>query len=408
MKVLLVGVGTVGEAIARLSAGRPWLERLVLADFDLDRARRVADSIGDARSHPVARIDASDAGAVEALARAHGVDLVMNAVDPRFLMPVFRGALAADADYMDMAVSLSQPHPTDPYSVPGLKLGDEQLAMAAEWESRGRLALIGQGMDPGLSQVFAAHAAKHDFDEIHEINVRDGGDLRIEGHGFATVFSIWTTIEECLNPPIVWERDRGFFTLPPFSEPERFVFPEGVGPVECVHVEHEEVTLLPRVLDARRVTFKYALGDAFINVLRVLHAIGLDRNDPISVRGQQVRPRDVVTALVPDPATLGGHMFGRAIVGTHVTGIRDGRPREIYHYQMCDAQDTLRRHGLQPVAWQTGFNPVVAMELLAEGVWTGSGVLSAEAFDPDPYLAILDRDGIHHATMEIEPGHAVA
>ena len=408
MRVLLVGVGTVGEAIARLSAGRPWLEQLVLADVDLDRARRVADSIGDSASHPVARIDASDASQVEQLARAHGVDLVMNAVDPRFLMPVFRGALAAGTHYMDMAVSLSTPHPTDPYRLPGLKQGDEQFAMHAAWEARGRLALVGQGMDPGLSQVFAAHAAKHDFDEIHEINVRDGGDLRVEGHGFATVFSIWTTIEECLNPPIVWERQRGFFTLEPFSEPERFIFPEGIGPVECVQVEHEEVTLIPRVLDARRVTFKYALGDEFINALRVLHAIGLDRNDPVTVRGQQVRPRDVVTALVPDPATLGDHMFGRAVVGTHVTGIKDGRPRELYHYQLCDAQETMARYGLQPVAWQTGFNPIVSMELLAEGVWQGAGVLSAESFDPDAYLAILDRDGIHHATMEIEPGTATA
>jgi saccharopine dehydrogenase-like NADP-dependent oxidoreductase len=116
----------------------------------------------------------------------------------------------------------------------------------------------------------------------------------------------------------------------------------------------------------------------------------------------------VVTALVPDPATLGDHMFGRAVVGTHVTGLKDGRPREIFSYQMCDAQETMRRFGLQPVAWQTGFNPVVAMELLAEGAWQGAGVLSAEAFDPDPYLAILDRDGIHHATVEIEPGTAVA
>ena len=408
MKVLLVGVGTVGEAIARLSAGRPWLEQMVLADFDLDRARRVADSIGDAASHPVARIDASDADAVTQLARAHDVDLVMNAVDPRFLMPVFTGALAADVDYMDMAVSLSTPHPTEPTSKPGLKLGDLQFEQHAAWRDRGRLALVGQGMDPGLSQVFATHAAKHAFDEIHEINVRDGGDLRIEGHGFATVFSIWTTIEECLNPPIVWEKERGFFTLPPFSEPERFIFPEGIGPVECVHVEHEEVTMIPRVLDARRVTFKYALGDEFINALSVLHAIGLDRDDPISVKGQQVRPRDVVTALVPDPATLGDSMFGRAVVGTHVTGLKDGRPREIFSYQMCDAQETMRRFGLQPVAWQTGFNPVVAMELLAEGAWSGAGVVSAEAFDPDPYLAILDRDGIHHATIEIEPGTATA
>jgi saccharopine dehydrogenase (NAD+, L-lysine-forming) len=408
MKVLLIGVGTVGEAIARLSAGRPWLERMVLADYDLDRARRIQAIVGDARSHPVVRIDASDEHAVAELARTHDVDLVMNAVDPRFLMPVFRGALAAGVDYMDMAVSLSEPHPSDPFRLPGVKLGDRQFELASEWESRGRLALLGVGMDPGLSEVFAAHAAKHLFDEVHELNVRDGGDLRIEGYGFATVFSIWTTIEECLNPPIVWERDRGWYTLEPFSEPERFVFPEGIGPVECVHVEHEEVTLLPRWMDARRVTFKYALGDEFIGVLRTLHAIGLDRDDPIRVRDVEVRPRDVVAALVPDPATLGDHMRGRAVVGTHVTGLRDGRPREVYLYQMCDAEETMARHGLQPVAWQTGFNPVVAMELLAEGAWSGAGVLGCEAFDPDPYLAILDRDGIHHAMMEIEPGRATA
>ncbi|MCU0299583.1 MAG: saccharopine dehydrogenase NADP-binding domain-containing protein [Candidatus Nanopelagicales bacterium] len=405
MKVLLVGVGTVGEAIARLSAGRPWLEQMVLAGRNLDRVREVADSIGDAASHPVEQLDASDAGAVEALARAYGVDLVMNAVDPRFLMPVFQGALAAGVDYMDMALSLSTPHPTDPYALPGVKLGDDQFAMDAAWRDRGRLALVGQGISPGLAQVFAAHASKHLFDEVHDIN---GGDLRIEGVPFATVFSVWTMIEECLNPPVVWEKDRGFFTVPPFSEPERFIFPEGVGPVECVHVEHEDVTMIPRVLDARRVTFKYALGEEFIGALKVLHAIGLDRTDPITVDGQQVRPRNVVAALAPDPAKLGDHMTGRAIVGTHVTGLKDGQPREVFSYQMCDAQDTMTRFGLQPVAWQTGFNAVIAMELLASGAWQGSGVLSAESFDPDPYLAILDRDGIHHATIDIEPGGAFA
>jgi saccharopine dehydrogenase-like NADP-dependent oxidoreductase len=408
MKVLLLGIGTVGEAIARLSAGKPWLEKMVIADHDVARAREVAESIGDADSHPVAEIDASDADAVAALAREHGVDLVMNALDPRFVMPVFRGALAADVDYMDMALSLSSPHPTDPYSQPGVKLGDDQFAWDDEWRARGRLALVGQGISPGLVQVFAAHAAKHSFDEIHDVNIRAGGDLRIEGYPFATVFSVWTMIEECLNPSLVWEKDRGFFTLPPFSEPERFVFPEGIGPVECVHVEHEDVAMMPRVLDVRRVTFKYALGAEFIGALKVIHAVGLDRTDPITVDGQEVRPRNVLAALLPDPADLGGNMIGRAMVGTHVTGIKDGRPREIFSYQVADAAETLERYGLQVVAWQTGFNPVVALELLATGGWQGSGVLSAESFDPDPYLAILDRDGIHHATIEIEPGTAFA
>lgn len=403
-----MGVGTVGEAIARLSRGRPWLERMVLADYDERRAARIAAAVGDERTHPVERIDASDAAAVKGLARKHDVDLVMNAVDPSFVMPIFEGALAADVDYMDMAMSLSAPHPTAPYEEPGVKLGDAQFARAAEWENRGRLALVGMGMDPGLSDIFAAHAAKHLFSELHGVHVRDGGDLRVEGYPFAPVFSIWTTIEECLNPPIAWQQGRGWYTLEPFAEPERFRFPEGIGPVECVHVEHEEVLLVPRWLEARSVTFKYALGDEFINVLRTLHLLGLDRKDRIAVRGVEVAPRDVVAALTPDPATLGPAMVGRAMVGTWVTGLRDGQPREIYHYQMCDAQEALRDHGLQPVAWQTGFNPVLAMELLAEGAWAGAGVRGPESFDPDPFLALMDRYGIHHAISELEPGTAVA
>ena len=171
MKVLLVGLGTVGEAIARLSAGRP-CEKMVLADHDLDRARRVAKEIGDDLSHPAALIDASDQRAVEELARAHDIDLVLNAVDPRFVMPVFQGALAADADYMDLAVSTSEPHPTDPYGTVGRLIGDEQFAMDDLWRERGRLALVGQGISPGLAQVFAAHAAKHLFDEIHDTHPR--------------------------------------------------------------------------------------------------------------------------------------------------------------------------------------------------------------------------------------------
>ena len=403
MKVLLVGAGTVGEAIARLSRGRGWLERMVVADYDLDRARRVvADTGGD--THVAARIDASRRSEVVGLAREHGVDLVMNAVDPQFLMPVFEGALEADCDYIDMAMSLSEPHPTEPFARPGLKLGDLQFAQAKTWQDRGRLALVGMGMDPGLSDVFAAWAAKHRFDTVDEVHVRDGGDLRIEGFPFATVFSIWTTIEECLNPPVVWERDAGGWqTLEPFAEPEMFSFPDGVGPVECVHVEHEEVLLVPRWIDCARVSFKYALGSDFIEVLQMLHRLGLDRKDRIRVKGVEVAPRDVVAALTPDPATVGDHMVGKAIVGTWVIGSRDGARSGTYLHQTCDAEETMREFGLQPVAWQTGFNPVLAMELLAEGAWSGAGVLGPEAFDPDPYLALMDRYGIHHGEMALDP-----
>ena len=406
MRVLLVGVGTVGEAIARMCAQREWCELMVLADYDSDRVTALQATLGDANRFSAERIDARDANAVADLARRHRVDLVMNAVDPRFVMPIFDGALAAGANYMDMATSLSRPHPDNPFQLPGVKLGDEQFARSAEWERAGRLALLGMGMDPGLTDVFAAHAAKHLFDEVQEVHIRDGGDLHIPGYAFAPVFSIWTTIEECLNPPVEWDGERGdWITTQPFSAPEAFPFPEGIGQVECVNVEHEEVLLVPRyVKGVRRVTFKYALGSDFIAKLQFLHDIGLDRTEPVKVRGVDVSPRDVVAAVVPDPITMGDKMVGRAVVGTWVIGQKDGKPREVFLYQMADAAETLRTTGSQVVGWQTGFNPVIAMELLASGAWSGSGVHAPEAFDPDPYLALLDRYGIHHAMLEMEPG----
>ncbi len=405
MRVLLIGAGTVGEAICRVAADRGWLEQMIVSDYDADRARFVVDSVEHGGRYLARRIDASSAAAVAEAARDYGVDLVMNAVDPQFVMPIFDGALAADVNYMDMAMSLSRPHAEDPFSTPGVKLGDEQFAKAADWERAGRLALVGMGMDPGLSDVFAAYAAKHLFDDggVDEVHIRDGGDLAIPGFAFAPVFSIWTTIEECLNPPIVW--DAGVWrTTEPFSAPEMFPFPDGIGEVECVNVEHEEVLLVPRWVPARQVTFKYALGSEFIDKLKTIHALGMDRTDRVSVKGVEVAPRDVLAAITPDPAQLGDRMSGRAIVGTWVIGTNDGSPREIYLYQTTDAQETWQRLGLGAVAWQTGFNPVIAMELLATGAWSGAGVLGPEALDPDPYLALLDHYGIHHAMVEMEPG----
>ena len=174
--------------------------------------------------------------------------------------------------------------------------------------------------------MFARYAADHLFSEIDELGVRDGANLEVAGYEFAPSFSIWTTIEECLNPPVVWEKERGWFTTPPFSEPEVFEFPEGIGPVECVNVEHEEVLLMPRWVDCRRATFKYGLGNEFIEVLKTLHKLGLDKTDKVRASGVEVSPRDVVAACLPDPATLGDAMTGKTCAGLFVTGTgKDGR-----------------------------------------------------------------------------------
>ena len=149
-----------------------------------------------------------------------------------------------------------------------------------------------------------------------------------------------------------------------------FEFPEGIGPVECVNVEHEEVVLIPRWVDCRRVTFKYGLGDEFIGVLKTLNMLGLDSTEPLRVKGVEVAPRDVVAAALPDPATLGDRMTGRTCAGTLVTGTgKDGEPRAIYLYHVADNEETMARDGAQAVVWQTAVNPVVAIELLAAGVW---------------------------------------
>jgi saccharopine dehydrogenase-like NADP-dependent oxidoreductase len=386
VRVLLIGAGGVGAAIARGAADSEVFTRFVVADVDGKRATRAVERCADARFAARA-LDASDQAAITALAGDEDIDMIVNACDPRFNPSIFAAAFDARSDYLDMAATLSQPHAERPYEEPGLMLGDEQFAASDQWAERGLLAIVGMGVEPGLSDVFARYAADHLFRSIDEIGVRDGGDLVIDGYDFAPSFSIWTTIEECLNPPLVWERDRGWFTTEPFSEPEQFVFPEGIGAVECVNVEHEEVLFIPRHVDCRRVTFKYALGEEFIEVLRILDKTGLASTTPVRVRGVDVAPRDVVAATLPDPATLGDRMRGRTCAGTWVTGTGvDGTPREVYLYHLSDNEMTMAMHGAQAVVWQTAINAVVALEVVAARQWEGSGVVVPEAFDAVPFL----------------------
>jgi saccharopine dehydrogenase-like NADP-dependent oxidoreductase len=256
-------------------------------------------------------------------------------------------------------------------------------------------------MDPGVSDIFASYAAKHLFDEIDEIGIRDGAALEIEGYEFAPAFSLIDTIEECTDLPIVWERGRGWYEAEPFSEPEIFNFPEGVGPIECVNIEHEEVVLIPRWIKCNRVTFKYGLGDKFINIIKVIKMLGLHSPDPVNVRGIQVAPRDVLVACLPDPAHLGDRMTGKTCVGTWVKGSKDGKPRQIYLYQATDNADSMAKTGCQAVSLQTGIGPVIIMELLAKGIWKGKGVLSPEAFDPDPFLALMPEFDFPYGLVEM-------
>jgi saccharopine dehydrogenase (NAD+, L-lysine-forming) len=402
MKVLVVGAGGVGAAFAAIAQRRETFTQVVMADVARERAQAVAQRLDEPDRFSAERVDASSQDDLVELIGRVSPDAVLNACDPRFNEPIFAACFQARVTYLDMAMTLSHPHPDRPYELTGEMLGDKQFAREQDWKDAGLLALVGIGVEPGLSDVFARYAADELFSSLEEVGVRDGADLVVEGYDFAPTFSIWTTIEECLNPPLIWERERGFYTTVPFSEPETFEFPEGIGPVECVNVEHEEVVLIPRWVDCQRVTFKYGLGQEFIDVLSTLHKLGLDSTEPVSVRGVQVAPRDVVAAALPDPATLGERMSGRTCAGTWITGTgKDGQPRSTYLYHVVDNETTMREYASQAVVWQTAVNPVVALELLDRGDWKGTGVLGPEAFPPQPFLDLLAEYGSPHGQMEL-------
>ncbi len=393
MKALVIGAGGVGSAIANIAARRTFITEMVVADRDLARAQSAVARLKDSR-FSAATVNASSVEDIRSLIKSVAPDVVINAVDPRFVLPIFEACELEGVNYLDMAMSLSKAHPTNPHTEVGLMLGEEQFARDDSFKSKGIYAVVGIGVEPGLSDVFARYAADNLFSRIDSAIVYDGSNLVVEGYDFAPTFSIWTTIEECLNPPLMWEKGRGWFTTEPFSELESFDFPDGIGPVECVNVEHEEVALIPRKVDAGKVAFKYGLGSHFIEILKTIHTLGLDRTEPVSVQGVSVSPRNVLAALLPDPATLGSRMSGKTCAGIQVKGLgKQGEPKAVYIYNVVDNAFSMGEYGDQAVVWQTAINPLIALELIERGDWKPAGVNGPEWFPAEPFLDLLSSYG---------------
>ncbi len=408
MKVLLVGAGGVGEAIVSIAAANDpsaeWLELMVVSDYNSVRADEVVAKVNDKR-YVAEKIDAGNKDEIITLAGKYNIDLIMNACDPVFNMPIFEAAFDTGSIYMDMAMSLSVRDSKDPYGTIGVKLGDLQYAQFHKWEKAGRLAICGSGVEPGMVNVFASYADNALFDEVHELNVRDADNLIVEGLDVAFGFSIWTTIEECLNPPVIWEKEKGWFVTESFSEPEIFKFPEPVGDQEVINVEHEEVLMLPRLFadkGLKRATFKFGVDRDMRLVLKTLEALGLDKTEKVKVKGVEVSPRDVVAACSPDPAKIGDRMKGQLSAGLWVKGLKDGMERSVYIYQLVDNEDCMKRYGSQAVVAQTAFNPVIMMELVAKEIWSGKGVFGPENFAPEPFMERMEKYQFPPGMMEMD------
>lgn len=404
MRLLLIGVGGVGQSTAMLikNAGKDgdWLEKMVLSDYDLGRAEEVAKLCNDAR-FVAEKVNARDAQTIKDLVKKHNITFIMNAVEPEFNECIFDTALELGVGYIDCAMTLSKRHPDKPYELTHIKLGDYQFAKNKEWEKKGCMAIVGSGVEPGVADVFAKYAAKHLFDEIDEVNVRDGDNYIVPGQDIAFGFSIWTTIEECLNPPIIWEKGRGWFTTESFSEPEIFDFPGGIGPVEVINVEHEEVLLVPRVIDCNRVTFKYGVPKEFRDMLKNLEALGMDSaNRKIKVGDTEISPRDFLARVAPSPLETAKIMTGQGCAGTWVTGKKDGLYRSAYLYSVADNQECLAKYGTNSVVAQTALGPVIMLELVAKGLWNTPGVHGPESFDPDVFVDRMAKYGFPAGLQE--------
>jgi saccharopine dehydrogenase-like NADP-dependent oxidoreductase len=381
----MLGAGAVGTVAALKFVQEAMLEKLVVADAVSARASLLADRLDDSRVSAVA-LDAGDRAAVARSIHETGSTILLNAALPVTNLEVMRACLDAGCHYIDLASG-----GTDADGVPKL---DDQFALDPGFRSAGRVALLGMGADPGTTNVYAAYAAKHLLDEVTEIRVRDGDNSVCQGHdGFVAAFSPWVFIDECLCKAVSW-RDGRYHLEEPLSGFERFDFPE-LGLLNCYYVDHEESKTLPRFFPrARVVDFKLCMDDVTVETLRVMQRLGLSGKTRVRVGDASIAPRDLVVSLLPQPKDLAGRMRGKTCVGVLVKGTRNGEPRSYYIYNVSDHETAYAELGVQATAYQTGIPPVIAARLIHQGVWRGTGVMSPEQFDPDPFLERMTREGL--------------
>lgn len=382
---MVLGSGAVGTVSALKFAQVAMVEQLVIADAVPARAEALASRISDPRVVSLA-LDAGDKAALVRAIRETGTTILLNAALPATNLIVMRACLEAGCDYIDMASGGA--------ANDGIPKLDDQFALDAEFRAAGRMALLGMGADPGTTNVYAAHAAKHLFDQVTHLQVRDGDNSICQGHtGFLAAFSPWVFIDECLCGAISW-RDGRYHLEEALSGLEPFNFPE-LGTLNCYHVDHEESRTLPRFIPGVQVAdFKLCMDDVTWQTLKVMKQLGISRTDKVRVGDVEVAPRDLVVSLLPQPKDLAGRMRGKTCVGLLARGIADGEGRSYYIYNVADHESAYADLGVQATAWQTGIPPVLAAVLMEEGHWFIPGVKSPEELNPDPFMELLPAYGM--------------
>jgi saccharopine dehydrogenase (NAD+, L-lysine-forming) len=386
MRVLQLGVGSVGEVIARTLAGEPEIETVVLADIDERRLDEVHPKLpaGKARRQP---LDATDPG--ELRRAIADVDLAVNALIPEHNLEVMDACLQSGTNYLDMAAA-------GPRDVVGTADVDEELELDAEFRRRDLVALVFFGIDPGASDVFA-RALYDELDTVERLTVLDGDRSWADGYDFAPSFAPATMVEECLILPPHSFVDGALVRHTPLTRSLEFAFPEPVGPLKVWNVDHEESQLMPTYLAGkglRNADFYIHLDDAWVDLLLMWRRLGFDHNREIEFEGCRFRPLDLLVSRLPRPVDLIGKLHGAVCVGTLAEGTSGGRPVRRFMYQITSHDEAFERFGVQGTGLQTGVPAACAALMLAKGLVAEAGVLAPERIDPGPFLELMGAHGV--------------
>lgn len=377
MEVVQLGCGVCGLVCAEQLAHHPKVDRLILADRKVDAARALASRLGDRRVL-VREVDGTDRDALRALLA--DTDLVIASMPWRLNRVVLDVAAETRTDYLD-------------FGMPFDATGPEFDAASTRCRDAGVAGLVGMGMEPGISDVFAMHAARS-LDRVDEAHVFDGDTGAVEG---LDLFSTWSPVDlldEMSVPAAVYEDGQIRF-LPPMSSSRTFEFPAPVGPLRVFRTNHDETYFLPLGIPTlRRASFNIHIDDAWVQAADVLRRLGLLRPEPVEVRGVRVRPMDVIAALLPSPVLLADRIRGHATFAVEVTGTRAGRRETVRTWTGLSYEDAWREHATNATAFMVGTGGAAAAEMFLEGRVREKGLVIPEQLDPEVFLERIQAKGL--------------
>lgn len=381
--VLIIGAGAAGSVVAKKCAkNRDIFTNIHLASRTLSKCEKLKQEIGEALS--VSQIDADDAGAVTALINKIKPDLVINMALPYQDLPIMDACLATGTPYLDTANYEPKDEAKFCYKW--------QWDYRKRYEDKGILAVLGCGFDPGVSGVYCAYAQKHLFDQIDTIDIVDcnAGD---HGKGFATNFNPEINIREVTQRGKYW-KDGKWIEIDPLSISRMIDYP-GVGPKKSYLIYHEELeSLALNIKGLKQIRFWMTFSDNYIKHLDVLQGVGMTRIDPVMYNGVEIIPLQFLKALLPEPSSLAVNYTGKTSIGCIIQGVKDGKPRKIIIYNVCDHAECNREIGVQAVSYTTGVPAVTGAIMMLQKKWSGVGVKNVEEFDPDPFLTEVAKQGL--------------